>query len=241
MKKTQGTKALAAKSPAELQTELNALLKEQFGLRMQKATQQLTNTEKLKQVRRNIARARTLIHQKVQVGAGMSEETQVAAQGQGPAPRKTIIQTLTGRVVSDKMNKTVTVLVERRVKHALYGKVVTKSSKYHAHDENNEFKTGDLVEIEACRKLAKTKAWRVTRLIEKARTVELQARSAEKRAIGLAGKRRSCHNFRLAFRGNCRAGRQCRGSSPDGVQNWPRRRWQMRATRSRRTAARTAG
>jgi large subunit ribosomal protein L29 len=64
MKKTQETKALAAKSPAELQTELNALLKEQFGLRMQKATQQLTNTEKLKQVRRNIARARTLIHQK---------------------------------------------------------------------------------------------------------------------------------------------------------------------------------
>ena len=64
MKKTQLTKALAAKSPAELQTELTALLKEQFGLRMQKATQQLTNTEKLKQVRRNIARARTLIHQK---------------------------------------------------------------------------------------------------------------------------------------------------------------------------------
>jgi large subunit ribosomal protein L29 len=64
MKKTQLKKALAAKSPAELQTELNALLKEQFGLRMQKATQQLTNTEKLKQTRRNIARARTLIHQK---------------------------------------------------------------------------------------------------------------------------------------------------------------------------------
>jgi len=98
----------------------------------------------------------------------MSEQTPVAAQT--PAPRKTIIRTLTGRVVSDKMNKTVTVLVERRVKHALYGKVVTKSSKYHAHDENNEFKEGDLVEIEACRKLAKTKAWRVTRLVEKAKT-----------------------------------------------------------------------
>src|SRR5260221_12962034 len=69
-------------------------------------------------------------------------------------------RTLTGRVVSDKMNKTVTVLVERRVKHPLYGKVVTRSKKYHAHDENNEFKEGDLVEIEACRKLAKTKAWR---------------------------------------------------------------------------------
>jgi large subunit ribosomal protein L29 len=64
MKRTETKKALAAKSPAELATELTALLKEQFGLRMQKATQQLTNTEKLKQVRRNIARARTLIHQK---------------------------------------------------------------------------------------------------------------------------------------------------------------------------------
>jgi len=64
MKKTQVQKALAAKSPEELQAELTALLKEQFGLRMQKATQQLTNTEKLKQTRRNIARARTLIHQK---------------------------------------------------------------------------------------------------------------------------------------------------------------------------------
>ncbi len=63
MKRTDTTKALAAKTPEELKTELSALLKEQFGLRMQKATQQLTNTEKLKQVRRSIARARTLIHQ----------------------------------------------------------------------------------------------------------------------------------------------------------------------------------
>ena len=66
MKQTDTTKALAAKSLPELKVELNALLKEQFGLRMQKATQQLQNTEKLKQVRRNIARARTLIHQKAQ-------------------------------------------------------------------------------------------------------------------------------------------------------------------------------
>ena len=69
MKRTENTKALAAKSPAELKTELAALLKEQFGLRMQRATQQLTNTEKLKQVRRNIARARTLIHQKARESA----------------------------------------------------------------------------------------------------------------------------------------------------------------------------
>jgi large subunit ribosomal protein L29 len=68
MKIAETRKALAAKSPAELKTELDALLKEQFGLRMQKATQQLQNSEKLKQVRRNIARARTLIHQKIQRG-----------------------------------------------------------------------------------------------------------------------------------------------------------------------------
>ena len=70
MKRTQDTKALAAKSPAELKTELDALLKEQFGLRMQKATQQLTNTAKLQQVRRSIARARTLIHQAAQRETG---------------------------------------------------------------------------------------------------------------------------------------------------------------------------
>ena len=98
----------------------------------------------------------------------MTEQTQA---GTAPATRKTIIQTLTGRIVSDKMNKTVTVLVERRVKHPLYGKVITRTRKYHAHDENNEFKEGDLVEIEACRKLAKTKAYRVTRLIEKAKEI----------------------------------------------------------------------
>ena len=98
-------------------------------------------------------------------------QTGAPAEGTAPAPRKTILQTLTGRVVGDKMNKTVTVLVERRVKHPLYGKFVTRSRKYHAHDENNEYKTGDLVEIVACRKLAKTKAYRVSRLIEKAKTV----------------------------------------------------------------------
>jgi small subunit ribosomal protein S17 len=101
----------------------------------------------------------------------MSEQTQQAASAPEGAARKPIIQTLVGRVVSDKMDKTVTVLVERRVKHPLYGKVVTKSSKYHAHDASNEVKEGDLVEIQACRKIAKTKAWRVTRLVEKARAV----------------------------------------------------------------------
>ena len=80
-------------------------------------------------------------------------------------------RTLTGRVVSDKMNKTVTVLVERRVKHPLYGKIMTRSQKYHAHDEKGEFKMGDLVIIEECRPISKTKAWRVAKLVEKARVI----------------------------------------------------------------------
>ncbi len=98
-------------------------------------------------------------------------ETVEAAVPTGSDAKGSLIQTQIGRVVSDKMNKTVTVLVERRVKHPLYGKVVTRSQKYHAHDEANEYKEGDLVEIEACRKLAKTKAWRVKRLIEKAKVI----------------------------------------------------------------------
>ena len=80
-------------------------------------------------------------------------------------------RTLTGRVVSDKMDKTVTILVTRRVTHPLYGKVMTRSRKYHAHDDTNECHEGDLVTIEECRPLSRTKAWRVTKLVEKARVV----------------------------------------------------------------------
>lgn len=78
---------------------------------------------------------------------------------------------LTGRVVSDKMEKTVTVLVERTVKHPLYGKVIGRSKKYHAHDENGDYHDGDLVVIEECRPLSRTKSFRVTKLVEKARAV----------------------------------------------------------------------
>jgi small subunit ribosomal protein S17 len=77
-------------------------------------------------------------------------------------------RTLIGKVVGDKMNKTVTVLVERRVKHPLYGKIMVRSKKYHAHDESNQFRPGDTVIIEECRPFSKTKAWRVAKLIEKA-------------------------------------------------------------------------
>lgn len=77
-------------------------------------------------------------------------------------------RTLVGRVVSDRMNKTVTVMVERRVKHEIYNKIIVRTSKYHAHNENNEAKAGDLVEIQEFRPLSKTKTWIVSRLLEKA-------------------------------------------------------------------------
>ena len=78
---------------------------------------------------------------------------------------------LVGRVVSDKRAKTVTVLVERRVTHDLYGKIVGKSRKYHAHDEKSEYKMGDVVEIAESRPISKTKSWVVTRLVQKAQVV----------------------------------------------------------------------
>ena len=80
-------------------------------------------------------------------------------------------RTLVGKVVSDKRAKTVTVMVERRVKHPLYGKIVMRSSKYHAHDENSEYKLGDVVEIMESRPLSKTKHWVACRLVQKAAVV----------------------------------------------------------------------
>jgi small subunit ribosomal protein S17 len=77
-------------------------------------------------------------------------------------------RTLVGEVVSDKRSKTITVLVVRRTKHELYGKIVAKSSKYHAHDEKGEYKMGDVVEIAEGRPISKTKSWTVTRLVQKA-------------------------------------------------------------------------
>ena len=80
-------------------------------------------------------------------------------------------RTLVGRIVSDKRSKTVTVLVERRVTHELYGKIVGRSRKYHAHDEKGEFHLGDMVEIAEGRPISKTKSWTVTRLLQKAALV----------------------------------------------------------------------
>jgi small subunit ribosomal protein S17 len=89
---------------------------------------------------------------------GMGEQTKTA-------------RSATGRVISNKMNKTITVKVDRRIRHPLYGKIVTRYSKLHAHDEAHECQEGDLVQIEECRPLSKTKAWRLVKVLERARDV----------------------------------------------------------------------
>jgi small subunit ribosomal protein S17 len=80
-------------------------------------------------------------------------------------------RTLQGRVVSDKMNKTVTVLIERKVKHPVIGKILVRSKKYHAHVDGIDALSGDLVQIEECAPISKTKSWRVMKIIEKARII----------------------------------------------------------------------
>ena len=77
-------------------------------------------------------------------------------------------RTLQGKVISDKMDKSITVQIERRVKHPIYGKFIRRSTKVHAHDENNECRAGDVVVVEQCRPLSKTKKWRFVKLVVKA-------------------------------------------------------------------------
>lgn len=81
------------------------------------------------------------------------------------------VRTLMGRVISDKMNKTITVLIERRVKHPIYGKYVKRSTKLHAHDETNQCRIGDTVSIRETRPLSKTKAWTLVEVVERADAV----------------------------------------------------------------------
>ena len=86
------------------------------------------------------------------------------------ADQENSVRKITGRVVSDKMDKTITVMVERRVKHPVYGKILTKSTKIKAHDEDNGARTGDLVTIAECRPVSKDKAWKLVNIDERAVT-----------------------------------------------------------------------
>jgi small subunit ribosomal protein S17 len=100
--------------------------------------------------------------------AGQAPEQQNPEAGNA-RPRKP--RTVSGTVVSNRMNKTITVLIERRVPHPVYGKIIRRSSKVHAHDENNECNVGDKVTVVECRPLSKTKCWMLKSIDERAREV----------------------------------------------------------------------
>jgi len=100
-----------------------------------------------------------------------TEQPQQAAAAPEKIVANRVPRSFIGKVVSDKRSKTITVLVETRTKHELYGKIVARTSKYHAHDEKGEYKMGDVVQISECRPISKTKSWTVTRLVEKSREV----------------------------------------------------------------------
>jgi len=91
----------------------------------------------------------------------MSEEQQ--------ATTTEAVRTLIGRVTSNKMDKSITVMIERKVKHPLYGKFIKRSTKLHAHDEENTCNEGDTVAIEQCRPISKTKSWRLHKILERAK------------------------------------------------------------------------
>ena len=132
----------------QLDDQLVKLKKEQFNLRFQRASGQLENTSRVREVRRDIARIKTVQAQK-RNGAG-------SARVEDQAMPKRVLQ---GVVVSDKNTKTVVVQVERRYTHPLFKKTVRRSKKFHAHDEEETFKVGDIVFIEESRPISKNKRW----------------------------------------------------------------------------------
>ena len=125
------------------------LKKERFNLRFQRATGQLENTSRLQEARRDIARIKT-------VAAPVARQEEVRGR---TMPKRQ----LQGVVVSDKQAKTVVVRVDRRFTHPIYKKTIRRSKNYHAHDEKNEFKPGDMVWIEESKPISKLKRWTVVR------------------------------------------------------------------------------
>ena len=153
MKSSEYLKELRTQSAAQLQEQLVAAKKELFNLRFQNATNQLDNTGRIKEVRKNIARIQTVITEK---GERIVEERNL---------RKTRV----GKVVSDKMDKTIVVAIQDNVRHPLYNKIVKKTYKLKAHDENNECGIGDTVRVMETRPLSKDKRWRLVEIMEKAK------------------------------------------------------------------------
>ena len=159
MKTNKFVEELKNKSANELNEELVAAKKELFNLRFQNATNQLDNTSRIKEVRKNIARIQTVITEK----ANCLNERRTYRR------KRNLRKTRIGKVVSNKMDKTIVVAIEDHVKHPMIGKIVKKTVKLKAHDENNECGIGDTVKVMETRPLSKDKRWRLVEIIEKAR------------------------------------------------------------------------
>ena len=143
----------------QIDDEVLKLKKEQFNLRFQRATGQLENTSRVREVRRDIARLKTVARQKRV--ADPKPARAPAAQSRSRRVKRVEMpkRTLQGVVVSDKQDKTVIVRVERRFTHPVMKKTVRRSNKFHAHDEKNEYSVGDIVWIEEHRPISKLKRW----------------------------------------------------------------------------------
>ena len=139
----------------QLNEKLDSLKKDLFFLRMQHATNQLDNPLKIAETKRDIARVKTVIRKRRR---SKMEEKRISS-------RKTRV----GKVVSDKMDKTVVVAIEDRVAHPLYKKIVGRTYKLKAHDEQNTCGVGDIVKVMETRPLSKDKRWRVVEIVEKAK------------------------------------------------------------------------
>lgn len=153
-------KEIREKTNEELLQEIDTLKDELFNLRFQQATGQLENTARLKTVKKTIARIKTVLTERENAGQGV---------GRTYLMERNARKVYRGTVVSDKMDKTITVMVETKKTHPLYGKRVKYSKKFKAHDENNEARIGDKVVIMETRPLSATKRFRLVEIVEKAR------------------------------------------------------------------------
>ena len=174
----QGTSAheLDDMNATDLEARLREAKEELFNLRFQAATGQLESHGRLHTVKKDIARIYTVVRER-ELGIrstpgatrGMRRHERDHATSPPASVERNARKTREGLVVSDKMDKTVVVAVEDRVKHALYGKVLRRTSKLKAHDEQNDCGIGDRVLIMETRPLSATKRWRVVEILERAK------------------------------------------------------------------------
>ena len=158
----------------DLEAKLREAKEELFNLRFQAATGQLESHGRLRTVKKDIARIYTVVRERelgIRSAPGAEEKASERDHERAPPSKveRNARKTREGLVVSDKMDKTVVVAVEDRVKHALYGKVLRRTSKLKAHDEQNDCGIGDRVLIMETRPLSATKRWRVVEILERAK------------------------------------------------------------------------